>query len=199
MVRTVPSGLALVAAWCALAGPASAQTVAEGPPKTQDIQAVERGFFLETDVGLNLMLNEMEGRGYGLGINAAFLIGYDILPFLSILAGAVAVAAPGKDDNPLRGDLFFLSPMAQIQFAFLTTARDFVYARGGIGFAFGLPEQVGGADFGGNGIAFTGLVGYEHYTRLRHFSIGATAGVFGVTKPGFGIGVSVVPTLKYTF
>lgn len=178
---------------------ALAQQVAEAPPKTQDIKAVERGFFLETDVGVNLMLTKMEDRAYGLGIHTGVFAGYDILPFLSISAGALGVSAPGSDDNAIKGDLFFILPMVRAQIAFLTTERDFVYARAGVGFGFGLPEQIGNTEFGGNGVAFSAVLGYEHYTKLRHFSIGATAGVLGVTKPGFGLGVSIVPTLKYTF
>lgn len=178
---------------------AQAQQVAEAPPKTQDIHAVERGFFVETDVGANLMLLKMDDRSYGLGLTAGLFAGYDILPFVSISVGALALAAPGSSDNAIKGDLFYAAPMVRIQFAFLTTERDFVYVRGGGGFAFGLPEQIGGADFGGAGPAFTAVIGYEHYTKLRHFSIGATAGIIGVTKPAFGLGAAIVPTLKYTF
>jgi hypothetical protein len=53
--------------------------------------------------------------------------------------------------------------------------------------------------FNGDGPAFEALVGYEHYTKLRHFSIGITGGVLAVTQPSFGIGITVLPMLKYTF
>lgn len=178
---------------------AFAQQVAEAPPKTQDIRAVERGFFLEADVGLNLMVTPLDDRDYGLGLVTGVFAGYDVLPFLSIAVGALGIAAPGSEDNTLKGDLFFVTPMVTVQFAFLTTERDFVYARAGAGFAFGLPEDIEGTEFGGAGPAFLGVIGYEHYTRLRHFSAGIMAGVVGVTKPGFGIGATIVPTLKYTF
>jgi hypothetical protein len=178
---------------------ASAQQVAEGPPKTQDIHAVERGFFIETDVGATLLVNKLEGRSYGLGLTAGLFLGYDVLPFLQILFGGVAIAASGAEDNAPRGDLLFLTPMVQIQFAFIATERDFLYVRAGGGFAFGLPEDIDGTSFGGSGPAFSGVVGYEHFTKVRHFSVGVTAGVIGVTKPGFGLGAAILPTLKYTF
>lgn len=186
------------------AHPAAAQQqVTEDQPKSQEIQAVERGFFIEADVGGNLMVTEIDGRTHGFGAHAGLYLGVDVLPILSILAGATAVLAPGSRDNALRGDLLYLTPMAQLQLAVLSTERDFLYGRAGIGFAFGLPDTVenngASAEFGGNGLAFTGVVGYEHYTKLRHFSFGVTAGVFGATAPTFALGVSLVPTLKYTF
>lgn len=185
-----------------VARPALAQDdepIADGPPKVQTIEAVERGFFASLEFGGNLMLNEVDDRSYGFGLLGGLFLGYDITPFVSLSLGAAALVAPGSSDNEPLGDLFFLTPMAQLQFAFITTERDFLYVKGGIGFAFGLPGEVDGQDFGGSGIAFRGLVGYEHYMRLRHFSLGIQAGVSGVTAPGVGIGLSVLPTVKYTF
>lgn len=175
------------------------EPIADGPPKAQEIEAVERGFFVALDFGGNIMLTEMDNRSYGFGLMTGLFAGYDITPFVSLSLGAAALVAPGSSDNVPGGDLFFLTPMAQVQFAFITTERDFFYVKGGIGFGFGLPEQVGGRDFGGGGVAFRGLVGYEHYMRLRHFSVGVQAGVSGVTAPGVGIGISLLPTIKYTF
>jgi hypothetical protein len=175
------------------------EPVAEGPPKVAEIQAVERGFFLTLDVGGNLMLNKVDDRSYGFGLLTGVFAGYDITPFISLSLGAAALIAPGSSDNAPAGDLFYLAPMAQLQFAFVTTERDFFYVKGGVGFGLGLPSQVNGQDFGGGGVAFRGLVGYEHYMRLRHFSLGAQLGISGVTAPGVGIGISFLPTVKYTF
>jgi hypothetical protein len=35
--------------------------------------------------------------------------------------------------------------------------------------------------------------------KMRHFSLGAQLGVTGVTAPGVGIGITLLPTVKYTF
>lgn len=175
------------------------EPIADGPPKAADIQAVERGFFFALDFGGNIMLNEMDNRSYGFGLLTGLFAGYDITPFISLSLGAAALVAPGSNDNVPSGDLFYLVPMAQLQFAFVTTERDFFYVKGGVGFGIGLPGTVNGQDFGGGGVAFRGLVGYEHYMHLRHFSLGVQAGVSGVTAPGVGIGISVLPTVKYTF
>lgn len=169
------------------------------PRKAQRISAVERGFFMSLDVGGNLNLTKLDGRGYGFGLATGLFAGYDITPFISLSVGATALVASGSSDNPISGDLLFLSPMAQLQVAFITTERDFVFAKGGVGVAFGLPDKVGAASFGGVGVTFRALVGYEHYMKMRHFSLGAQLGVTGVTAPGVGIGISLLPTVKYTF
>lgn len=185
-----------------LTGPSAvlAQKVAEGPPKVQEIRAVERGAFIEADVGATLMVNKLNQRSYGLGILTGLFVGYDIAPFLALSVGATAFTAPGNsEDPPPNGDLLFLSPMIQAQLAVITTERDFLWIRGAGGFGFGVPETSGGQAFGGNGPVFSGFVGYERFTTLRHFSVGIQGGVVGVTKPDFGITITISPTLKYTF
>jgi hypothetical protein len=188
----------------------------EEPPKIQKIQAVERGFFLETDAGISWIVNKLTttdamGHGtdhaFGISFLGGAFVGYDILPVLSLAVGAYAMGATVSRDTTItgapQGDLYFIIPMAQLQFALVTTERNFLYVRGGGGFAFGLPNQISynnmNVDYGGNGPAFAGTIGFERYTKLRHFSIGAQAGAIVVTKPAVGIGVSVTPTLKYTF
>jgi hypothetical protein len=191
--------------------PAAPPTSAEEAPKTQQIRAVERGFFLETDAGVSLVVNKFnfndaQGKQYslssGLSVLAGAFAGVDILPILSFSIGAYAMGTSINRDqtiNAAQGDLLFVIPSAQLQFALITTERNFLFVRGGAGFAFGLPAQINGVDFGGNGPAFNGMVGFERYTKLRHFSIGVLAGAMVVTKPSVGIGVSVTPTVKYTF
>lgn len=205
MLRSTSLALAAVLAVAPAVAPRLAlaqsdeEPIADGPPKAADIQAVERGFFFQLDVGGNLMLTSMDNRSYGFGLLTGLFAGYDITPFVSLSLGAAALVASGSSDNVPGGDLFYLAPMAQLQVAFITTERDFLYVKGGVGFGFALPEQVVGQDFGGGGVVFRGLVGYEHYMRLRHFSLGIQAGVSGVTAPGVGIGLSILPTVKYTF
>jgi hypothetical protein len=189
------------------AGTAHAQQQAEGPPKVQSIRAVERGGFIETDIGATYIVNKLTINGvdhsYGLSLMTGLYFGYDIADVIAISVGATAVAASSdqsiNDVMGPTGSLIFLIPMVHVQVAVLTTERNFVYLRGGAGFGFGLPSQIANMDFGGNGPAFEGMIGYEHYTRLRHFSIGIQAGALVVTKPATGIGISLLPTLKYTF
>jgi hypothetical protein len=192
---------ASIALWPAFASAQTATT--EEPPKVQEIRAVERGFFLQGDLGVDWLINEVDGRTYSPSFLAGVSAGYDLIPVLSISAGAYAfsasVNAPDEGDTAPAGDLLFLVPMAEVQLALVTTERNFFYVKGGAGFAFGLPAKIGDADYGGNGPAFGGSVGFERYTKLRHFSIGLHAGVLVVTKPAIGIGISLAPTIKYTF
>jgi hypothetical protein len=178
-------------------------TSSEEPPRVEEIRAVERGAFVEGDVGLAWIVNKMNDRGYGPSIAASISAGYDVLPVLSLAIAVHAMSAsvnePDASDTGVRGDLFFLIPMAEAQFALITTERNFLYVRGGAGFAFGLPGKIDEQEYGGNGPAFSGAVGFERFTKLRHFSIGIHAGVLVVTKPDIGIGLSIAPTLKYTF
>jgi hypothetical protein len=182
--------------------PAPPAAGAEEAPKVQQIRAVERGAFIETDVGMDLIVNKVNNQSFGLSALAGVFIGYDILPILSFSVGAYAMGASISRDPTVmgtQGDLLFIIPSAQLQFALLTTERNFLFIRGGAGFAFGLPSQINNVDYGGNGPAFNGMVGFERYTKLRHFSIGVLAGAVVVTKPAVAIGVSLTPTLKYTF
>ena len=173
-----------------------------GGPRIQELRAVERGLFVETAVGFTVFINELEGRRYGVAPTFGAYLGYDLASIFNIGIGARAAAASGPDDpgTPApRGDLFFVAPVVKIQLALVTTERNFFWVVGEAGFGFTLPEQIDGVDFGGSGPLFAGALGYEHFTKLRHFSIGLQAGVMVVTEPATGIGVSLMPTLKYTF
>ena len=174
-----------------------AQTAA--PPKVPKIASVERGAYVESNVGFAFMLNSLDDRTYGFGTLTGVFAGYDVLPILSVGLGAQLLTSSGSVENNPRGDLLWLMPMLSVQFALLTTERNFLWVRGQVGFALGLPAEVGSSEFGGNGPSFAALAGYERFTKLRHFSIGVQGGIVAVTKPGFGIAISVVPTLKYTF
>lgn len=184
------------------ASTALAQAPGEDGPKVQQIAVVERGAFIEMDAGFTWLLNEVDGRKYGPGLHAGFYVGYDILPILNLAVGVSGIVSSVKTDvntvGPV-GDLFFVMPSLKAQFALLTTERNFLWVRGEAGFALGLPGKIDGVDYGGAGPAFGGAVGYERFAKLRHFSLGAVAGVTVFTKPGVGIGLSLMPTVKYTF
>lgn len=204
MIRRFPGWtLGLATAFATVSGgvPAWAQTESEGPARVQEIRAVERGFFLETDVGANFIVNEVGGRRFGLGFLTGFYLGYDIAPFLSVLLGANAVSAPSAPDSPqgLPADIFYISPQGALQVAIITSERNFLWVRGGGGLALALPDSVNGVAYGEPGPMFSGAVGFERYTKLRHFSIGVQAGVTVFLKPEVAVGITVAPLLKYTF
>lgn len=171
-------------------------------PKVQEIRAVERGAFVESDFGFTFLVNKMEDRSYGLAPVIGLFGGYDVLPILNVGVGVTAIAAGiSADENtpPPIGDLLYVIPSARIQFAVLTTERNFVWLRADVGFGFGIPGEIDGVEYGGNGLAAAAAVGFERFTKLRHFSIGAVVGAHLVTKPAVGIGISIVPMVKYTF
>lgn len=199
----------------ALVSPAFAQEeapekeIVEEGPKVQQIRAVERGFFLETSGGVGFIVNEINDRKYGLAAPVIGLfLGYDILDILNFSVGAKVLAAssrvdPNSPEPAPSGDLLFIMPQARIQFAVITTERNFLWIRAHGGFGFGLPGKIDvegtEMDHGGNGPVFGGHVGFERFTKLRHFSIGVHAGVEVATKPGLAIAVELVPMVKYTF
>lgn len=200
-VRVVVAQIVLVAS-VGGATDALAQATAEEAPKVQEIRAVERGGFVQTDVGLTYIVNEVDDRRYGLGYLVGVFAGYDVLPILSIGLGVTAIATGVRIDESTpspAGDLLFVIPSARVQLAVLTTERNFVWLRADVGFGLGLPGDIDGTEYGGNGLAGAFAVGYERFTKLRHFSVGIVAGANVVTAPALGIGISIVPMMKYTF
>ncbi len=213
MRRSVPILLAALLSTSVLV-PARARAqsdkeVAEEGPKVQQIRSVERGFFLETEGGVGFIVNKIDGHKYGVTAPVIGLfLGYDILEILNISLGAsiMAVSAASDPANPEPapvGDLFFVMPQVRVQFAVLTTERNFLWIHAHGGFGLGLPGKIDvegtELDHGGNGPIFGGGLGFEHFTKLRHFSIGALAGAEIATKPGWAVAVTIAPMVKYTF
>ena len=197
-------GLLTVGA-CVLIGPgraASAQDVADVPPRVEKVRAVERGWFMQADVGMTVFVNELDNRRYGPGPQVGVFVGYDLLPILNLGVGVAFWGGEVSEDDdipPPVGDLFYLIPTVRAQFAVVTTERNYMWLRGDVGFGFGMPSDIDGVDYAGNGPVFGVTAGFERFTKLRHFAIGIHAGVLVVTEPDIGIGITVTPTLKYTF
>lgn len=194
------------AAIATLAPPAlAADKTPELPPAEQEIRAVERGFFVENDIGLAIVVNKLGNTSFAPSPVIGITAGYDFNPIFSAAIGVLGIpvsatlTTPAEDDLEPSADVFYIAPMASLQLALLSTERNFVFVRGGAGFALGLPEKSNGVDAGGNGPIFSVVGGYERYTKLRHFSIGVTAGVLILTKPDVGVGIQISPMLKYTF
>ena len=155
---------------------------------------------MQADVGVAVFVNELDNRRYGPGPQVGVFLGYDILPVLNLGLGVTFWG--GEVDSgaeaPL-GDLFYVSPMFRAQVALVTTERNFMWVRGDVGFGFGMPSEIDGVEYAGDGPVFGVTAGFERFTKLRHFAIGIHGGVVFVTEPSLGIGITVTPTIKYTF
>ncbi|MEM7676477.1 MAG: hypothetical protein AAF449_10785, partial [Myxococcota bacterium] len=119
-----------------VASAAYGQEIAESPPTTPTIRAVERGLFMQADVGLTVFVNELDGRRYNPGPQVGVVIGYDVLPILSLGAGVAfwgGEIVPPDDDTSPRSDLFTVTPLIRAQLAVLTTERNYVWVRGDFG------------------------------------------------------------------
>lgn len=193
----------------------------EDGPKVQEIAVVERGFFLSSEFGFTAfvatMADDGDQRKYGAATQIGVFAGYDVLPILSLGLGIQALGMGvsgflpvprgadvdptklGRDPTRVEGDLYYLAPTATARFAVLTTERDFLWLRADLGFALAFPGSIGGVDYAGPGLTGAFLVGYERFAYLRHFSLGVSAGLSMVSKPALGLGITLLPHVKYTF
>ena len=186
----------------------------KGDTKVVEIDEVERGFFVSVDYGPTYYL-PMTGAGYvtmnpsgtvpasRLGVR----VGFDILNNIAVDAFVIGGFQQGdinQDDiraGKTTGDVAFIAPGAAVRFAFVTTERVFAYARVGAGYALWVPPSLAGAPAGST---FFGSVhpdaslGVEYYTKLRHVSVGVEADFQALIAP-MAFGISIYPTLKYTF
>jgi len=197
VIRGLVLGLALAVVPLAV----RAQTLSdETGPRTQVIRAVERGLFVEADFGFGYFATDVGSAQVGPGAIIGAYLGYDVLPVLNLALGGMAVTGFSTSDEPGRSsDVFYVGPMARAQLAVYSSPRDFVWVRVDGGLAASLPEQVGDRAAGGFGPVFGGAVVFEHFTKLRHFSIGVSAGALAYAEPDLAINVQVLPLVKYTF
>lgn len=170
----------------------------ESAPRAQVIRAVERGFFVEADLGFGYFATDVGSAQVGPGAVIGAYVGYDVLPVLNLSVGALAVTAFSTADTP-GSDAFFVGPMARAQVALLSSQRDFLWVRVDGGVAVSLPEEVAGESSGELGPVFGGAVVFEHFTKLRHFSLGVSAGALAYAEPDWAVSVQILPLVKYTF
>ncbi len=199
IVRTT----ALVLGGLMAAGGAWAQQAPDGP-KTQTIQVVERGVFLESEFGFTAFVATLadapDTREYGAATQIGVFAGYDVLPILSLGLGIRVLATGVSGDlGSVSGDLYYVAPTLSARLAVLTTERNFVWVRADVGLALASPAKIDDIEYGGIGPSGSVMVTYERFTKLRHFSIGVSAGASFVMKPSVGIGITVLPHVKYTF
>jgi hypothetical protein len=177
-------------------------------PRVPKFRDVERGFFVGFEVGY-LGLNDTpthDKRKYPLagnsggsagGMLVAALVGYDVTPYLSI----AAVGEGGNEKASANYGAFSLVG-AGLDVRLAVKAwhdrndweRLFVYAHGRGTYAWSFPEGL----FGSSEFLVGGGPGFEYFTKLRHFSVGAAVDVVYATKAG-AAGYAIYPTLRYTF
>lgn len=193
----------MLGGWIA-AGVAQAQEAPDDGPKVQTIQVVERGVFLESEFGLTAFVATLsdapDTRKYGAATQIGVFAGYDVLPILSLGLGVRVLATGVSGDlGAVSGDLYYVAPTLSARFAVVTTERNFVWVRADVGLALASPAKIDDIDYGGIGPTGSLMVSFEHFTKLRHFSVGASAGASFVMKPSVGIGITLLPHIKYTF
>ena len=128
--------------------------------------------------------------------------GYDINDQLAVEGFVLANFNTGqlKPDaigaGELTGDIAHLAPGVGVKFAFFSTKRLFINARGALGYAIWFPSELAGDAFGS--IHLEGALGLEYHTRLRHIAVGVELGAQALLFPT-AIGLFAMPTIKYTF
>lgn len=191
----------------------------KGDAGVADIKEVERGFYVSLDMGPNHYLYldtpgfvtigrplfEDFGRPttwFSPGTRMGLRVGYDILNNVNAEVFATGNFNEGKLQpgkiaaSELTGDLTQIVTGVGGRFAFITTERVFVFARAGVGYAMWFPQTLAQSSFGS--IHVDASLGVEYYTKLRHLSVGVEAGFQSLLLP-FAFGVSLYPTIKYTF
>lgn len=221
--RCRTAGTVAVALVALLGGEALAQGVASnaeaarageeirGDARVAEIDEIERGFYLSVDYGPNyyvplnqpgfVTLNPDYLRpGTRMGIRA----GYDLLNNVKLDLFVLAnfnegvIDAEAAQQGVITGDLAHFAPGLAVRFDFVTSEdqRFFAFARVGGGYAFWFPQQLAQNAFGS--VHTDASIGVEYYTKLRHLSAGIEADFQALLAP-YAFGVSVYPTLKYTF
>ncbi len=222
--RLVVTATVLAAAFAS--APATAQGIAsnadearageeiKGDTKVVEIDEIERGFYLSVDYGPNyfiplqqpgfVVLNPDYVRpGTRMGIRAGYDILNNIRADLFVLANfnEGVISQEAIADAQLTGDIAHFAPGVALRFDFITSddQRFFAFARVGAGYAVWFPAQlaVAGQEFAGS-VHTDASLGVEYYTKLRHLSAGLEVDFQALIAP-FAFGVSVYPTLKYTF
>lgn len=218
-MRTIWTALAVILA----SGPVFAQGISsnadeprageeiKGDTKVAEIDEIERGFYLGVDYGPNYFI-PISGPGFVVlnpdyvrpGTRMGIRAGYDILNNIRADLFVLANFNEGLIDQnaiqagALTGDLAHFAPGVALRFDFITSEdqRFFTFARVGAGYAFWFPSELAAGAFGS--VHTDASLGVEYYTKLRHLSAGLEVDFQALIAP-FAFGVSVYPTLKYTF
>lgn len=194
--------LAWITVILAAAGPSYAQeSTGPAPQLTQpSLEKIERGGFVNIEAGPSVLVAPDADADYGLGLGASLFFGWDIVEVFRLSAGVGAVAVGGSFTDAqgaqVSEDRLYLSPGVRAQLAVFTTERHFIWVRAEGGAGVVNAGSGGSADVGAS---FGGAVGWEYFSKLRHFSLGVQAGASAFVDPEFALAIHIHPTLRYTF
>ncbi|MGB8932462.1 MAG: adventurous gliding motility protein CglE [Anaeromyxobacteraceae bacterium] len=181
-------------------------------PRAAKFKDVERGFFVGFDAGwLGLLKTPTadavkhpytgaDGNPDG-GFANGLVIGLNAGVDLGKLVAVSVFAVSANEQADVNYGAFSLSAAGLDVRVSPYSWKDrngwerlFVYVHGRGGYARTRPIGL----FGDVETLASGGVGFEYFTRLRHFSVGAAAdGVYAMKAKSFG--VSIYPTVRYTF
>jgi hypothetical protein len=195
--------LAAQAAWAQEAAP----TLQEDP-RAAKFKDVERGFFVGFDAGwLSLFKTPTADplkhayAGADGGSAGGLLVGLNVGVDLGSLVAVSLFAMSANERADVDYGAFSLSAAGVDVRVSPYSIKDrngwerfFAYAHVRGGYARTRPVGL----FGDVETVASGGVGFEYFTRLRHFSVGMAAdGVYAMKAKSFG--VSIYPTVRYTF
>lgn len=196
---------------CALPTGAVAQEAApalQEDPRAARFHEVERGLFTGFEIGYLRLLKTPVAKpasfpyagtegGAAQGFVSGVLVGYDLS---SRLAVSIFAWQGNATASPSYGSFNVTAAGADLRFALLglrdsnEVERLYLYLHARGGYVRTYPKGL----FGENDLLAQGGAGVEYFTRLRHFSVGLMVdGLYFSTAKAAGL--SVVPTLRYTF
>ncbi len=182
---------------------------------TEDLNEVEKGFFMNTRIGFLMYLSGLSDNadagmmfGGGLGYDVVDkLLSIELDALASFHAADVVDGATGFPDPEAQvsGDFAALRVPLVLNFKYFTTKRLELYASvlGGLFYndkSIDGYDAVTGEEKSGTTMDYYagGRVGLEYYTGLRHFSIGFDVEVDYIIQAG-SLALTASPMLKYTF
>ncbi len=200
--------LAIAAALPLAAVAQEAAPALQEDPRAARFREIERGFWVGLEAGFvgftktptmnsDKFPSAGSGGGFASGFGVGVSVGYDLSSRLALSAFALgsnvkASSSYGAFDVLAAGGDLRFAPLASRDEQGVERFHGYVHVRGG--YLLSRPDSLFDSRdwFAGGGI------GIEYFTRLRHFSVGiALDGTFvgKVKVPG----VSLTPTLRYTF
>lgn len=201
--------LMVIVAALPLAGAAQeAAPALQEDPRAARFREIERGFWVGFEAGFVGFTKTPtmdatrfpyagSGGGFASGFGVTVSVGVDITPRLALSvfamgSNAKASASYGAFDVLAAGGDLRFAPLAWRDGQGVERLHAYLHVRGG--YLRSRPEAL----FDSSDYLAGGGIGIEYFTRLRHFSVGiALDGMFvgKVKVPG----VSLAPTLRYTF
>ncbi len=178
-------------------------------PKLQQVQEVERGFWMRANMGFSMSVVDMFGAGTSADTRSSTLwppgpvlqleFGFDLGQVASIHLGLQGQQIVGvRDMGATRADVSNDAAMMAIllggRLNLVTSKRLAWYFKANVGYMFTAPEL---AEFSA-GLLVGGGTGIESATMLRHFFVGLElSGSYDLANGG--VLVALTPSLKYTF